>query len=149
MPVKPSAVFTIMAVASTAGIIAAAVASDKQHRTATATLETLPEPVLVAAPQEPIGRLQMSDKAMRILISTLITLILICIALLTALPLVNRAMPAANDEIRSHYGINVIDNPEFTGSTFLKGGDDGLACICDRPSRGDIISSKDLTCRLP
>jgi hypothetical protein len=148
MPKKSFAAFTLIAVAGTVGIIAAAVASDKQHRASTASIESIPGPVAVLPPEQ-AGRVPMSDKAMGIWINTLITLILISIALLAALPLVARAMPAPNDEIRSHYGINVVDSPEFTGSTFLKGGDDGLAYVCDRPSGGDVISSKDLTCRLP
>jgi hypothetical protein len=81
---------------------------------------------------------------------TVVVLIMLgMVILLVILPFVARAMPAPNEVIRDHYGINVIDNPEFAGDTFLKVGADHLAYVCDRPSRGDILESKEMKCVLP
>lgn len=61
--------------------------------------------------------------------------------------------PASNDEIRNAYGITVFPNPHFTGDTFLMYSMDakteGLAEVCDRPSKRALAHKPDLDCYVP
>ena len=147
MPRTSSATFILMAVAGTAGIIAAAARKGRLDRSMQQTqIEHSPESAH-APIEKDVDRT--SGRFVQIASSVMIVICVLAIAIATFLPMVVRAMPAPNEDIRDHYGINVVDNPEFAGSTFLRGGDDGLAYVCDRPNRGDVLESMELTCYLP
>jgi hypothetical protein len=140
MPRKASTVF---AVAALAGIAAVTLGASK--RTALPAAAT-PPPVAAVKRWELADT--RADRAAEIIAYILIVIGIAAFAFCLFVPAAARAMPASNDEIRSHYGVNVVDNPNFKGATFLKGGDDGLAYVCDRPSQGDVMASKDLFCHV-
>lgn len=143
----PKQASTVFAVAALAGITAATLGARK--RTARPASASTPPPVAAASHRAAWELPETgADRAAEIIAWILVVIAVAAIAVGLIVPTAARAMPASNDEIRSHYGINVVDNPNFKGATFLKGGDDGLAYVCDRPSRGDVMTSKDLTCRL-
>lgn len=140
-----STVFTVVALA---GIAAGLGACKRAARPAD---DLTPPPVAAAAVgsrtawELPESRL---DHAAQIIATILVVVAVASLAFALIVPAAARAVPASNDEIRTHYGINVVDNPNFREETFLKGGDDGLAYVCDRPNRGDVEASKDLSCHI-
>jgi hypothetical protein len=143
MPKQASTVFAVAALAGIAATLGA------RKRTARPASASTPPPVAAASHRTAWELPETgADRAAQIIATILIVVGVASIAFLLFAPAAARVMPASNDEIRSHYGINVVDNPNFKGATFLKGGDDGLAYVCDRPSQGDLLASKDLSCRM-
>lgn len=139
---KATTVFTIGALA---GIAATLGVRKRSTRPAAVT----PPPVSAASHRTAWDLPETAaDRAAEIIAIILIVVAAAGIVVGLIVPAVARAMPASNEEIRSHYGINVIDNQSYKGATFLKGGDDGLAYVCDRPSTRDVLASKDLSCHV-
>lgn len=138
---------TVFAAAALAGIAATAMTSAARRITRPGAVVSGP-PVPGHRPAWELPETR-TDRVVQIIANVMIAVALTSLTFLMFVPAAARAMPASNAEIRSHYGIDVVDNPEFTGGTFLKRGDDHLAYVCGRPSVGDAIASKDLSCRLP
>lgn len=61
--------------------------------------------------------------------------------------------PASNAELRDAYGVTVFPNPHFTGDTFLMYSEaeetEGLAEICERPSKRELTAIPELECYVP
>lgn len=152
MSKKSSSVFLLVAAVSAAGILSSA---GRKRSAAESAITQSPlsaqaaEPGLVPTPATP-DRVSKSDRFLRnAMIFVALGSIIAGIIAVAATPLIAGAVPASNENIRSTYGINVIDNPNFQGNRFLKGGDDGLAYVCERPNYHALNNSKELQCWLP
>lgn len=55
---------------------------------------------------------------------------------------------ATNAEVRAAYGVDIIDNPNFTGKDMLKVNDEKLAEFCVRPTLKDVEDKKPLDCKV-
>lgn len=156
MSKKSSSVFLLVAAVSAAGILSnagrkrsAAKSAITQSPVSARQANAAPSvPGLVPTPATP-DRVSKSDRFLRIGFNVMMFLCLAGIIAMAATPLIALATPASNENIRSTYEINVIDNPNFRGDRFLKGGDDGLAYVCERPNHHALNNSKELQCWLP
>lgn len=55
---------------------------------------------------------------------------------------------ATNEQVRSAYNVDIIDNPHFTGKDMLKVNDQKLAELCVRPSVKDVEKHVPLDCKV-
>lgn len=55
---------------------------------------------------------------------------------------------ASNEEVRNAYGVDIIDNPNFTGKDMLKVNDEKLAEFCVRPTVKEVQKKKPLDCKV-
>lgn len=55
---------------------------------------------------------------------------------------------ATNEEVREAYGVDIIDNPNFTGKDMLKVNDEQLAEFCVRPTVQEVADKAPLDCKV-
>lgn len=55
---------------------------------------------------------------------------------------------ATNEEVRTTYNVDIIDNPHFMGHEMLKVNDEKLAEICVRPTVQEVIDKAPLDCKV-
>lgn len=55
---------------------------------------------------------------------------------------------ATNEEVRSAYNVDIIDNPNFTGKDMLKVNDEKLAEFCVRPTVKEVADKAPLDCKV-
>lgn len=55
---------------------------------------------------------------------------------------------ASNEQVRSAYNVDIINNPNFTGKDMLKVNDEKLAEFCVRPTVKEVEEKKPLDCKV-
>lgn len=55
---------------------------------------------------------------------------------------------ATNEEVRSAYNVDIIDNPHFTGKDMLKVNAEKLAELCGRPTVQEVAEKAPLNCKV-
>lgn len=55
---------------------------------------------------------------------------------------------ATNEQVRTVYSLDIIDNPNFTGKDMLKVNEEKLAELCVRPTVKDVENKVPLNCHV-
>lgn len=55
---------------------------------------------------------------------------------------------ATNEQVRTAYNADIIDNPNFVDKDMLKMNDDHLAEVCIRPTVQEVAQKAPLTCKV-